>query len=72
MGFIPEEESPELMHSMVKHTQEVFERAGEELKGDEPSLKTRVKNGLRKYLQKNLERRPMIIPILLKSNAEET
>jgi len=65
MGFISEEESPELMEELKRYTQETFESVKEELKGDETSLKTRMRNSLRKFLFKNLERRPMVIPILL-------
>ncbi|HEX9756841.1 MAG TPA: ribonuclease J [Nitrospiria bacterium] len=65
MGFMSEEESPEVLEDLKRHIRETFESVIEELKEDENALKTRIRNSLRKFLFKNLERRPIVIPILL-------
>ena len=64
-GFIFEEESQELLLEMKEVVINLLSELEQELKSDWVLVKTRVRNTLKKFLLKKMDRKPMIIPIII-------
>uniref|UniRef100_A0A7V4LDR5 Ribonuclease J n=1 Tax=Desulfobacca acetoxidans TaxID=60893 RepID=A0A7V4LDR5_9BACT len=64
-GFLLEEEQAPLLAQARRVFQEILERALSEPTQDWLEIQTQVSKGLRKLFFKTLERRPMILPLIL-------
>ncbi|MBI5043836.1 MAG: ribonuclease J [Nitrospirae bacterium] len=64
-GFVLEEESQELIEEMKKVVLDLLGQLEQELMSDWVLVKTKVRNTLKKLLIKKMDRKPMIIPIII-------
>ena len=64
-GFVFEEESQELIEEMKRVVSDLLGQLEQELMADWVLVKTKVRNTLKKYLIKKMDRKPMIIPIII-------
>ncbi|MFQ5456518.1 MAG: ribonuclease J [Nitrospirota bacterium] len=64
-GFIFEEEATDILDEMKRIVVELLNGLNLEEKSEWIVVKTRVNSLLKKYIQKNINRRPMIIPIII-------
>jgi ribonuclease J len=64
-GFVFEEESQELIEEMKRVVSELLGQLEQELMADWVLVKTKVRNTLKKFLIKKMDRKPMIIPIII-------
>lgn len=64
-GFVLEEESQELIDEMKRVVTELLGQLEQELMADWVLVKTKVRNTLKKLLIKKMDRKPMIIPIII-------
>jgi len=71
-GFILEEDHPVLLKDLKNLALKTFEEADDPLRADTSVLKTRIKNTLQKFIQKTLDKRPMVIPILIEEGEKSS
>ena len=64
-GFVFEEESQELIEEMKRVVSDLLGQLEQELMADWVLVKTKVRNTLKKSLIKKMDRKPMIIPIII-------
>lgn len=64
-GFVFEEESQELIEEMKRVVSDLLGQLEQELMADWVLVKTKVRNTLKKLLIKKMDRKPMIIPIII-------
>lgn len=64
-GFVFEEESQELIGEMKQVVSDLLGQLEQELMADWVVVKTKVRNTLKKFLIKKMDRKPMIIPIIV-------
>lgn len=64
-GFVFEEESQELIGEMKQVVGDLLGQLEQELMADWVLVKTKVRNTLKKFLIKKMDRKPMIIPIIV-------
>ncbi len=64
-GFVLEEESQVLIDEMKKVVSDLLGQLEQELMADWVLVKTKVRNTLKKLLIKKMDRKPMIIPIII-------
>lgn len=64
-GFVFEEESQELIEEMKRVVSDLLGQLEQELLADWVLVKTKVRNTLKKSLIKKMDRKPMIIPIII-------
>ena len=64
-GFVLEEESQELIEEMKQIVVALLGQLEQELMADWVLVKTKVRNTLKKFLFKKMDRKPMIIPIII-------
>ncbi len=64
-GFVLEEESQELIEEMKQIVAALLGQLEQELMADWVLVKTKVRNTLKKFLFKKMDRKPMIIPIII-------
>lgn len=64
-GFVFEDESKDIYDEMKYVITDLLGELEQELKSEWVVVKNRVQNRLRRYLIKKMERRPMIIPIII-------
>ncbi|MBI5181908.1 MAG: ribonuclease J [Nitrospirae bacterium] len=64
-GFVFEEESQELIGEMKQVVGDLLGQLTQELMADWMLVKTKVRNTLKKFLIKKMDRKPMIIPIIV-------
>lgn len=64
-GFVFEEESQELIGEMKQVVSDLLGQLEQELMADWVLVKTKVRNTLKKFLIKKMDRKPMIIPIIV-------
>ncbi len=64
-GFVFEEESQELIGEMKQVVNDLLGQLEQELMADWVVVKTKVRNTLKKFLIKKMDRKPMIIPIIV-------
>ena len=64
-GFADLPEGDALIEGARKLVVEVLEGCGSEEKTDGALVKQRIRSALRKFIQKAVERRPMILPLIV-------
>jgi len=64
-GFVYEQASETLMDEMKALIVSVVERSSEEEWADRPLIQKRIKSALKKHLQREIERRPVIVPVII-------
>ncbi|HAS17353.1 MAG TPA: hypothetical protein DCR39_05560 [Nitrospiraceae bacterium] len=64
-GFIYEEEAKDIMEELKKIVLTVLEEMDQEVKQEWILVKERVTGALKRYIKKRMERRPMIIPVII-------
>jgi ribonuclease J len=64
-GFVYEQASETLMDEMKALIVSVVERSSEEEWADRPLIQQRIKSALKKHLQREFERRPVIVPVII-------
>jgi len=64
-GFIPEEESEELLQEAKKLVCEMLEEHSREAMTDWEELRVEVRKTLRRLFNKTIDRRPLILPIIM-------
>ncbi len=64
-GFVYEEESKDILEELKKIVVTLLDEMAEEPKQEWIIVKERVTGALKRYIKKKMERRPMIIPIII-------
>ena len=64
-GFVYEQDSEILLKEMKAVVSSVLERASREEEADHALLQQQIRTALKKYLQRGIERRPMIEPVII-------
>jgi ribonuclease J len=64
-GFVFEDASQDLLTEVKEIVTEALESMGKEIKSEWPLVQANVKNTLRKYIYKKMERKPMILPLII-------
>jgi len=64
-GFIFEDASPEVIGEVKKIVSDVLNEMDRELITDSALLKDRLRSVLKKYLRNTMQRRPMIMPVIV-------
>ena len=64
-GVVSENASDTIMEDARKVVLTTWEEAGPEARKDAAEIKTDIRKGLRRFFNKRLDRKPMIIPVLL-------
>lgn len=64
-GFVFEDASQELLTEVKEVVTDALESLDTEIKSEWPLVQANVKNTLRKYIMKKMERRPMILPLII-------
>jgi ribonuclease J len=64
-GFVFEDASQELLSEVKEVVMEALESMGKEIRSEWPLVQAGVKSTLRKYIMKKMERRPMILPLII-------
>lgn len=64
-GFVYEQDSETLLKEMKAVVSSVLERASREEETDHAPLQQQIRTALKKYLQREIERRPMIEPVII-------
>ncbi len=63
-GFVMEESSPDIINEIKEAILERITRLDEEVLEDSSVLKAKLRSSIRKFIQKKMNRRPMIVPII--------
>lgn len=64
-GFVFEDASQELLTEVKEVVSEALESMGKEIKSEWPLVQANVKSILRRYILKKMERKPMILPLII-------
>ena len=64
-GFIRSEEEQELLEQARQCLQEYLTECGPEVRTDPAELKEEVRRTLRRFFQKTLRRRPVVLPLIM-------
>jgi ribonuclease J len=64
-GFIFEDASPEVMNDVRELVLDTLSHMDKEMITDASLLKAKLRSTLKKYLRNTMERRPMIMPIIV-------
>lgn len=64
-GFVYEDESRKLLDEAKEKVIELLEEMGTELKTEPAQIKDLIRSALRKFFYKKMERKPMILPIIM-------
>jgi ribonuclease J len=64
-GFVFEDASPEVINNVRELIVKTIEGLEPELISDSSLLKAKLRSTLKKYLRNTMERRPMIMPIII-------
>ncbi len=64
-GFIFEDASPEVMNDVRELVMDTLRQMGREMITDSSLLQAKLRSTLKKYLRNTMERRPMIMPIIV-------
>lgn len=64
-GFVYEQDSETLLKEMKAVVSSVLERASREEEADHALLQQQIRTALKKYLQREIERRPVIEPVII-------
>jgi len=64
-GFVFEDASQELLTEVKEVVTEALESMGKEIKSEWPLVQAGVKNTLRRYILRKMERKPMILPLII-------
>jgi ribonuclease J len=64
-GFVFEDASPEIIQNVRQLLTDTIKGLGQEMIADSSLLKTRLRSTLKKYLRDTMERKPMIMPVII-------
>jgi ribonuclease J len=64
-GFVHDQASEALMDEMKALIDTVLEGSSEEERVDRPLMQQRIRSALKKHLQRRVERRPVIVPVII-------
>jgi ribonuclease J len=64
-GFVFEDESQEYLEEARTVVQTALDELNEEMRCDREEVKTAVRQALRRFFKKTIERRPVILPVIL-------
>jgi len=64
-GFVFEDASQELLTEVKDVVMDALESMGKEIKSEWPLVQAGVKSTLRKYIFKKMDRKPMILPLII-------
>jgi len=63
-GFVMEESSPDIINEIKEAILEQLKVLDEEILEDSSVLKARLRSSVKKFIQKKMNRRPMVVPII--------
>jgi ribonuclease J len=64
-GFVYDQASETLVEEMKALISSLFERSSEEERADRSLMQQRIQSALKKHLQREVERRPVIVPMII-------
>ena len=64
-GFIRSEEEQELLDQARQSVRDYLDSCGPELRTDSAELKEEIRRSLRRFFQKKLRRRPVVLPFIM-------
>jgi ribonuclease J len=64
-GFVFEEASPEIINNVKELVADTIKGLEREVISDSSLLKAKLRSTLKKYLRNTMDRRPMIMPIII-------